>query len=53
MTHKTWFLLDEGSQLKSQVLVDALSLGRDPTGNGKAGIRVLMALQSAKLMTRH
>lgn len=53
MTHKTWFMLDEGSQLKSQVLVDALSLGRDPTGNGKAGIRVLMALQSAKLMTRH
>ncbi len=53
MTHKTWFLLDEGSQLKSQVLVDALSLGRDPTGNGKSGVRIIMALQSAKLMTRH
>ena len=52
--HKTWFFLDEGSLLpKSNVLMDALSLGRDPTGNGKGGVRILMAVQSARLMTHH
>lgn len=51
---KTWFFLDEGSLLpKSSVLVDALSLGRDPGNNGKGGVRILMALQSARLMTHH
>lgn len=52
--HKTWFFLDEGSILpKSDVLTDALSLARDPGGNGRGGVRVIMALQSARLMTRH
>lgn len=52
--HKTWFFLDEGSLLpKSNVLMDALSLGRDPGSNGKGGIRIIMALQSARLMTHH
>lgn len=52
--HKTWFFLDEGSILpKSNVLTDALSLARDPGSNGKGGVRVIMALQSARLMTRH
>lgn len=51
--HKTWFFMDEGSLLpKSNVLTDALSFGRDPGGNGKGGVRIVMALQSAKLMTR-
>lgn len=52
--HKTWFFLDEGSLLpKSNVLTDALSLGRDPGSNGTGGVRIIMALQSAKLMTHH
>lgn len=53
--HKTWFLLDEGALLpKSNVLTDALSFGRDPSsGNKNAGVRILMALQSARQMTNH
>lgn len=52
--HKTWFFFDEGSLLpKSNVLMDALSLGRDPGSNGKGGVRIIMALQSARLMTHH
>lgn len=51
---KTWFFLDEGSLLpNSNVLIDALSLGRDPGCNGIGGVRIIMALQSARLMTRH
>lgn len=51
---KTWFFLDEGSLLpKSNVLMDALSLGRDPGNNSIGGVRILMALQSARLMTHH
>ncbi len=50
--HKTWFFLDEASLLpKSNVLMDALSFGRDPGSNGKGGVRIIMALQSARLMT--
>lgn len=50
--HKTWFFLDEASLLpKSNVLMDALSLGRDPGSNGKGGVRIIMTLQSARLMT--
>ncbi len=50
--HKTWFFLDEASLIpKSNVLIDALSLARDPGSNGKGGVRVIMALQSARLMT--
>lgn len=52
--HKTWFFLDEGSLLpKSNVLMDALSLGRDPGSTGTGGVRIVMALQSARLMTHH
>lgn len=52
--HKTWFFLDEASLLpKSNVLPDALSLGRDPGSNEKGGVRLIMVLQSARLMTRH
>ena len=52
VNHKTWFFLDEASLLpKSNVLMDALSLGRDPGSNGKGGVRIIMALQSARLMT--
>jgi hypothetical protein len=52
--HKTWFFLDESSLLpKSNVLTDALSFGRDPGTNGKGGVRIIMALQSARLMTHH
>ena len=52
--HKTWFFLDEASLLpKSDVLSDALSLGRDPADNNKGGVRIIMALQSARLMTRY
>lgn len=52
--HKTWFFLDEGGLLpKSNVLMDALSLGRDPGSTGKGGVRIIMALQSARLMTHH
>ena len=51
---KTWFFLDEGSLLpKSDVLTDSLSLGRDPGSNGRGGVRILMALQSARLMMHH
>ena len=32
-------------------MIDALSLARDPGSNGKGGVRVIMALQSARLMT--
>lgn len=52
--HKTWFFLDEASILpRSNVLMDSLSLGRDPGGNGKGGVRIIMALQSARLMTHY
>lgn len=43
--HKTWFFLDEGSLLpRSNVLMDALSLGVDPGINGISGVRIIMAL---------
>ena len=52
--NKTWFFLDEASVLpKSEVLTDLLSLARDPGSNGKGGARIVMALQSARLMTHH
>lgn len=52
--HKTWFFLDEASLLpKSDSLMDCLSLGRDPGSNGTGGVRIVMALQSARLMERH
>ena len=52
--HKTWFILDEASlHPKSNVMLDALSFGRDPANNNKGGVRIIMALQSARLMTHH
>lgn len=52
--HRTWFLLDEFSLLpKLEHLPDALSYGRDPSGGGTGGCRILAAVQSAKLLTRH
>lgn len=52
--HKTWFFLDEASLLdRSETLMDCLSLGRDPGSNGKGGVRIVMALQSARLMEHH
>lgn len=51
---KIWFLLDEFAQLpKMEHLVDALSFGRDPSGRGAGGIRIVAALQSVQLLTRH
>lgn len=51
--HKTWFFFDEASLLpKSDVLTDALSFARDPGSNGKGGVRIIMALQSAQLICR-
>lgn len=44
---RTWFFLDEGSLLPKTCLCDAMSLGRE------AGIRVIICLQSAQLLTRH
>ena len=53
-THKTWFFMDEFSSLpKSRSLTNALSLGRDPGGNGRGGVRIMAAIQSAQLMTHH
>ena len=53
LKHKTWVFMDEGSLLpKSDVLIDALSLGRDPGSNG-GGLRLFMCLQSAELMKRN
>lgn len=51
--HKTWFFLDEGSLLPKAEIFETLSYGRDPFENKTGGVRVLMALQSARLMTRH
>ena len=52
--HKTWYFFDEGSLLpQSDVLVDALSMGRDPGGKHTNGVRIIMTLQSARLMARH
>ena len=54
MTHKTWFLLDEFSQLpKLEHLVDVLAIGRDPSGSGCGGVRLMAAVQSVQLLTRH
>lgn len=52
--HKSWFILDEFALLpKSSVLTDALLLGRDPGSNGKGGVRIIAAAQSARLMMHH
>ena len=55
LNHKVWFLLDEFSLLpKVESLTDALSFGRDPSGgNGCGGVRIIAAVQSVQLLTRH
>lgn len=55
LNHKVWFLLDEFSQLpKVEALTDALSFARDPSGdNGRSGARIIAAVQSVQLLTRH
>ena len=54
LNHKVWFLLDEFSLLpKAEALTDLLSFGRDPSGNGRGGVRVVAAVQSVQLLTRH
>lgn len=54
LNHKVWFLLDEFSLLpKVESLTDALSFGRDPSGNGRGGARIIAAVQSVQLLTRH
>lgn len=45
--HRTWFILDEFSLLPKTSIADAMSLGRS------VGFRLIAALQSAQLMTRH
>lgn len=50
--HKTWIFLDEASLLPKIEIFEALSYGRDPFDNGTGGVRIIMALQSARLMTR-
>ena len=53
-TKKTWFVLDEFSQLPVlRNLIDALSLGRDPADTGRGGVRIIAALQSARLLQHH
>ena len=44
---RTWFFIDEASQLPRSCVVDAMSLGR------QYGFRLFICLQSAQLMTRH
>lgn len=44
---RTWFFVDEASLLPPTCMMDAMSLGRS------AGFRLVMALQSAQLLTRH
>lgn len=55
LNHKVWFLLDEFSLLpKLEALTDALSFARDPSGdNGRSGARIIAAVQSVQLLTRH
>lgn len=53
-TQKTYIFLDEVHLLpKSPYLVDLLSFGRDPSGQGRGGARVFAAAQSAMLFTNH
>ncbi len=44
---RTWFFLDEASLLPATCIADAMSYGR------QSGFRLIMALQSAKLLTMH
>ena len=51
--HKTYFFLDEFAMLpRLENLQDLLSFGRDPTDRGIGGSRVLVTLQSARMLSR-
>ena len=53
-TQKTYIFLDEAHYLpKSPYLADVLSFGRDPSGQGKGGVRIFVAAQSAMLFTKN
>ena len=52
--HKTYFFLDEFSLIpRLEHLQDCLSFGRDPSDRGIGGCRILVTLQSARLLSRH
>lgn len=52
--HKTYFFLDEFSMLpRLEHLQDLLSFGRDPSDRGIGGCRILVTLQSARMLSRH
>lgn len=55
MKHKTWFVLDEFSLLPGMmdILSSALSIGRDPGDSGMGGFRIIVALQSMKLLQKN
>ena len=54
LKHKAWFFLDEFALLpKSETMTDALLLGRDPGSDGRGGVRIVAAMQSARLMMHH
>ena len=48
--HRTYFILDEGSLIPRVGLINALSYGRDPSGEGHGGCRIIIALQSIGLL---
>ena len=51
---KTYFFFDEFSLLyKLENLINCLSYGRDPDDTGRGGCRILVTLQSARLLTNH
>ena len=51
---KTYFIFDEFSLLyKLENLTNCLSYGRDPDDTGNGGCRILVILQSARLLTNH
>lgn len=52
--YKTYFFLDEFAMLpKMEHLQDCLSFGRDPSDRGTGGCRVLVTLQSARMLSRY
>ena len=52
--HKTYFFLDEFALIpRLEHLQDLLSFGRDPSDRGIGGSRILVTLQSARMLSRH
>lgn len=53
-TFKTYFIFDEFSLIyRLENLKNCLSYGRDPDDTGNGGCRILVTLQSARLLTNH